>query len=189
MKILVGSLAAIAACVALSADAQGPKAKTRPVPPKITASFRKLEARVKETPARVIERKPGEFVKTREIASNVSSRISPSDFADKPYVATLSWTAIDQQTKIYGDEQRASEAKDWLPPGKLAGTVSHRMERNYTATFYLEDGEWVFDEMSWSVDAGRVVMPPGMARPRSAWSTKGGDASDWVELFLPKESQ
>jgi hypothetical protein len=185
-------LLAVASLVSLgerTCAAPAKQTKKPAVPKKATDEFKKTESLVKTTRGRVAQRRPGEFVKARSVAKQVNAKFGISDFADKPYLATLSWVSEEQQTKIYADADKAEAANEWLPDGKIAGSAGTFGPRHYRGTFYFVDGKWVLEEIEWHVNDSDVRMPAGMARPRSSWSTKTGDVTEWSEVFADKAKQ
>lgn len=117
-----------------------PEAKSA-VPKKITDQLKPILAKLRETPAEVVEKKPGEFVKTKEVASGVRIFPAVSDYADKPYTVRINWTSNHQETKIYGDKEKAEKSKDWLAVGKIAGTGAGVVPQNYNAVFFYVNGK------------------------------------------------
>jgi hypothetical protein len=96
-------------------------AKRPAVPKKVIDQLKPILNALKKTPAEVIEKKPGQFVKVQEVASGVRTFPAVSDFADKPYTVRVNWTSNHQETKIYADRERAERSNDWLAVGKVAG--------------------------------------------------------------------
>src|SRR5262245_4045555 len=120
-SFLVLPLFAIAINLTTSAEAVGQSKKKSPPPPakkkeaekapaKITDKLKPWLDRLKEsTPTEVKEVKKGEFVRTRNVPSDVKSSATTSDYADKPYVAKISWTSSHQDSKIFSDKEKAEK--------------------------------------------------------------------------------
>src|SRR5262245_41043667 len=132
---------AVVTLIASQLPAQKPDAKSA-VPKKVIDQLKPILDKLKETPAEVVEKKPGEFVKTKEVASGVRTSSAASDFADKPYTVRINWTNNRQESKIYSDKEKAEKSKDWLPIGKIAGTANaSAAPQTYNAVFFYVNGK------------------------------------------------
>lgn len=169
----------------LAAPPRGIKKSPPAIPRKALNELKPILARIKETPPRVESNKPGEFFKTRLVATNVQATPEESDFADKPYKVLVRWKSDTQQTKFYSEENVDEKATEWLPPSRVAGSRnSTRISELYRATLYLIDGKWVLDGIEWSGDYGNIRPPPGYG---GVSSTQRGDSTLWTQL-LPESN-
>lgn len=162
-----------------------PKKETSPqVPKAVSDQLQKIADRLKETASDVVERKPGEFVKFKLVASKVTARAEKSDFADKPYAATITWISEKQESKIYGDKASAEKSKEWLEPGKVAGSGNaYTVPKHVTAKlFYTKNGKWEIDEITSGSDLSGISAPRGVSLPVD--STKKPSDHPWGKVLL-----
>lgn len=101
---------------------------------------------------KVVEVSKGQWKRSKMLAVGIKMiGPKPSDYADKPHVAFISWGAQLQDTRIYGTEEQADKADDWQKPGRVVGM---KPEREVTvppdpwrATLYRKNGQWVLESL------------------------------------------
>lgn len=177
--------AAFAALTATAAPPAAPKTnQSTTVPKKIADKLNPVIERIKATKPRVAQKTAGEFVNTRNVASDVKARFSISDYADKPYKAVVSWVSNHQETRIYSSPEKADQADEWLAEGEIAGSSNKakRLPDRCTATWFFVDGKWQLEKIEWLADYGNRALPPGFKPPRAS-STAKGDTTDWQDVL------
>lgn len=155
------------------------------VPRNAIAKIRPILSKIRETQPEVIERKIGEFLKTKEIASDIRAYPSTTDFTDKPFEVRIRWTSNIQETKIYSEKGKAEKSKDWLPIGKIAGSKANSasLPESYTAVLFFIGKKWVLDEITWFSSLDGISLPNGYAARIK--STKSGDKTRWSYILSP----
>lgn len=178
-------LTAFAAFMATAAPPSASKAsQPTAVPKNIADKLKPTIGRIKATQPRVAQKTAGEFVNTRNVASDVKATFSISDYADKPYKAAVSWVSNHQETRIYSSPEKAEQADAWLAEGAIAGASNKakRLPDRCTATLFFVDGKWQLEKIEWAADYGNRALPPGFKPPRAS-STARGDTTDWQEVL------
>lgn len=185
--LLYVAFAAIAATAAPPVPQKANQSAT--VPKKIADKLKPLMGRIKATAPKVSQKTAGEFVNARQVASDVQTKFSISDYAEKPYKAVVSWVSNHQETRIYSTPEKAEAANDWLSDGTIAGAKSNakRVPERFTATLFFVDGKWRLENIEWFADYGNIVFPPGLKRPGVS-STAKGDETSWQAVFDGSES-
>lgn len=126
-----------------------------------------------------------DFLLTRELPSQAKVTTALSDYADKPFVAYLTWSAIRQDSKLYTDPEKAQKATIWLPPGKKAGSKVNGTYtgRSYKATLYYENDKWNLDDIEWNNNLNGISGPIPVEALRRR-SIKTGEETVWQEVLI-----
>lgn len=150
-------------------------------PAKVVAQLKPWQERLKQSTEPEVKERPEGFVRVRNVATEVKAITTKSDFAEKPYVATIQWRSSTQESKIFSDKEKAAKTNDWLPPGNVAGETNLKTTGQiFTATLYYAEGMWVLQKIEWWAD-----LPAGIknAPPLAVASTVRGDKHPWYDAF------
>jgi hypothetical protein len=125
------------------------------------------------TPAVTVEERPNEWRNVKHLPAKGGPqwRVERTDYAEKPWKATISWQDIVQQSMIYSTKEKATDAK-------VSQTVSGRLK--FTAEYWWENGQWNFVALGWS---------DGFNSGKWDKDTKSDSLKAWHAILKPKEKE